>query len=202
MVVLALVPALTLLRISVRRARQLPAIVAVAFALAGCGGDALSTRADEPPPTGTADDARSDVTEAPPTAAAAPDRLDVAWRVGVDRDLDALVTGTLLHEGECLLLLAPEATTPRPIIWPSGTSWNHDAQQVVMADGTALEIGSFVEGGGGGGSFDVEDPALPSDLVDGGWDLLQRCGSLHDSGKFVRFDADGSVHVAEGSPGP
>ncbi len=56
---------------------------------------------------------------------------------------DAVVRGTLSYEGGCLRL------DGRLVVWPKGTSWDEQNEQVVLPDGSVARPGSRVHGGGG-----------------------------------------------------
>ena len=60
----------------------------------------------------------------------------------------AEIHGTLVLEGECLLLMSPQGSR-FPTVWPAGTMWDAEGQAVVLHSGERLVIGSDIEGTGG-----------------------------------------------------
>jgi hypothetical protein len=63
--------------------------------------------------------------------------------------MDAVVSGVLELEGECLYVARDELGERYPVLWPSGTRWDADAQAVVTPSGETLVAGDEVDGGGG-----------------------------------------------------
>ncbi len=63
--------------------------------------------------------------------------------------MDAVVSGVLEIEGECLYAARDEIGERYPVLWPSGTRWDADAQTVVTPAGATLVAGDEVDGGGG-----------------------------------------------------
>ena len=59
----------------------------------------------------------------------------------------ALVSGTVGIADGCLLLSIPTMRTV--VVWPHGTRWSRDGQDLTMPDGGTLEVGDQVQGGGG-----------------------------------------------------
>lgn len=55
----------------------------------------------------------------------------------------AEVPGQLTVEDDCLAL------DGLPVLWPNGTTWDQDSQEVVMPDGTRVSVGSPILGSGG-----------------------------------------------------
>ena len=60
----------------------------------------------------------------------------------------AEILGTLVLEGECLLLVSLQGSR-FPIVWPAGTTWDAEGQAVVLHSGERVVIGSDIEGTGG-----------------------------------------------------
>ena len=60
----------------------------------------------------------------------------------------AEIFGTLVLEGECLLLVSLQGSR-FPIVWPAGTTWDAEGQAVVLHAGERVVIGSDIEGTGG-----------------------------------------------------
>ncbi len=63
--------------------------------------------------------------------------------------MDALVGGVLKLESDCLYIARNGVGSGYPVLWPSGTTWNNDAQAVVTPAGEMLAVGDEVAGGGG-----------------------------------------------------
>lgn len=63
--------------------------------------------------------------------------------------MGALVSGVLELDGECLYVARDEVGERYPVLWPSGTRWDADAQAVVTPAGETLVAGDEVDGGGG-----------------------------------------------------
>ncbi|MEM9465757.1 MAG: hypothetical protein AAGA90_10310 [Actinomycetota bacterium] len=63
----------------------------------------------------------------------------------------AEVGGVLVLRGDCLQFeYGPDAEAGYlPIIWPAGTTWDADSQQVVLPTGLRADIGATLDGGGG-----------------------------------------------------
>lgn len=62
----------------------------------------------------------------------------------------AEIRGTLVLEGDCLLVDSPWDTR-FPVVWPAGTTWDAEGEAVVLHSGERFEIGSEIRGGGGYG---------------------------------------------------
>lgn len=65
---------------------------------------------------------------------------------------DALIEGVLVRDGDCLFVGDGAPGTRFAVLWPFGTAWDEDAQEVVTADGTRIPLGSTLSAGGGYGS--------------------------------------------------
>lgn len=64
----------------------------------------------------------------------------------------ALLTGQVLHDGDCLYLLQSDAgqyPAGLPIVWPYGTLWEDDPEGVRLADGTFVPAGAEIAAAGG-----------------------------------------------------
>ncbi len=65
---------------------------------------------------------------------------------------DALISGIVSLEGECLYLMGDDndPNSPRDlVVWPAGTKWQADPAGVVLPNGDVALLGEVVEGGGG-----------------------------------------------------
>ena len=60
----------------------------------------------------------------------------------------AEIQGTLVLEGDCLLVDSPWGER-YPIVWPAGTTWDAEDEAVVLHSGERLAVGSDIQGGGG-----------------------------------------------------
>ena len=56
---------------------------------------------------------------------------------------DALIEGPVTLSGGCLLV------GDFPVVWPYGTTWDAQAQAVLLSDGQVVALGDRVSGGGG-----------------------------------------------------
>jgi hypothetical protein len=63
--------------------------------------------------------------------------------------MDALVSGVLVVEADCLRIARNGEGDGYPVLWPMGTTWDDDAQAVVTPAGETLSVGDEVAGGGG-----------------------------------------------------
>ncbi len=61
--------------------------------------------------------------------------------------MDALISGTLTLDRDCLLLGGDDS--PVPVVWPAETRWEPDPPSVLLGDGQHLPLGADVIGGGG-----------------------------------------------------
>ncbi len=61
----------------------------------------------------------------------------------------AEVRGVLELDGECLYVALDEVGERYPVVWPAGTRWDADAQEVVTPQGESMGVGDEVYGGGG-----------------------------------------------------
>jgi hypothetical protein len=62
---------------------------------------------------------------------------------------DAEIRGRLELDGDCLYVALDEIGERYPIVWPAGTTWDVDSQNVISQSGVRMAIGSNVYGGGG-----------------------------------------------------
>ena len=76
--------------------------------------------------------------------------------------MDAGFGGTLTLDGECLHFGDDLA-----IVWPVGTTWDRDAEEVVLRDGLRIRIGAEVWGGGGAGGVPERISAAARALLEG-----------------------------------
>jgi hypothetical protein len=66
-----------------------------------------------------------------------------------DHGMDALIVGTLLFDADHGCLKLQREGVAAPVVWPAGTTWRPDPPAVVLPDGTIVEPGMQVRGGGG-----------------------------------------------------
>lgn len=85
--------------------------------------------------------------------------------------MDAVVSGVLELEGECLYVARDELAERYPVLWPSGTRWDADAQAVVTASGEMLVAGDEVDCSGGCLYIGDIERLAGADAVE----LAQRC---------------------------
>lgn len=76
---------------------------------------------------------------------------------------DALIEGTLVRDGGCLYVDNEPLGMRFPLLWPFGTSWDDDAQEVVTSDGNRIPVGSQLSAGGGYGSAEMLQHWLDDD---------------------------------------
>jgi hypothetical protein len=62
---------------------------------------------------------------------------------------DAEVSGVVVIEADCLYLQPIGTDIRYPVVWPHGTSWNHNESAIELSDGTLVYEGDEVRGGGG-----------------------------------------------------
>jgi hypothetical protein len=85
--------------------------------------------------------------------------------------MDAEVRGVLELAGACLYVDLDEVGERYPVLWPSGTRWDGDAQAVVTPDGEALSMGEVVYGSGGYLKIDDVDSRAGADAAE----LARQC---------------------------
>jgi heat shock protein HslJ len=64
----------------------------------------------------------------------------------------ALLSGRLLHEGDCLYLLQESDAAryaPLPVVWPYGATWQDSPEGVLLAGGTFVPVGTTFTASGG-----------------------------------------------------
>ena len=126
---------------------------------ASCGGDGSEATNPVPPPTGSSTNAIERTTavgsSTGPEAIAVSDPV-VAWVDGVDQNWDTLwPAAEVLVDNGCILLTTPDDTgEPVLTVWPTGTTWDHEASAIVLPDGFVVHEGDVIEVGGGGILFD------------------------------------------------
>ena len=62
---------------------------------------------------------------------------------------DAVVAGEVTFDDGCLLLAGMH------VVWPQGTAWDAEAEEVVLSNGDRVAMGDEVMGGGGYPYFDT-----------------------------------------------
>jgi hypothetical protein len=58
----------------------------------------------------------------------------------------ALISGTLAVVEGCLVIVDSESSFP--VVWPASTTWEATSQAVVLPNGSLIDLGGRVEGGG------------------------------------------------------
>lgn len=105
----------------------------------------------------------------------------------------ALLSGTLELTGECLTLVTSPSGGRTAIIWPLGTEWLKDSQEVRLSDGTLFALGDEVTGGGGGTSlakFAETEPVIAEQLL--------RCERTIGAVATIHFDGGEPQSSTEG----
>lgn len=62
---------------------------------------------------------------------------------------DALISGVIEIEGDCLYLAFDEVGERYPVVWPASTAWDSNTGRVLLANGESVGEGDTVNGGGG-----------------------------------------------------
>lgn len=65
-----------------------------------------------------------------------------------DESPQMAVDGLLILDRGCLLLDIDDGGRS-PLIWPAGTTWEHDSSEVVLANGERIQVGARISGSGG-----------------------------------------------------
>ncbi len=124
----------------------------------------------------------------------------IAWLDGVDQNWDALwPAAEVFIEHDCVMLRSPDGTDdPALTVWPTGTTWDHEASAIVLADGVVVYEGDVIEVGGGQVPFDQAggNNANAAGLGNDGLARLQACADDHPGSPVWMLDADGSVGPA------
>lgn len=101
---------------------------------------------------------------------------------------DALISGTIILEGDCLYIARDDVRYP--VVWPNGSRWEDAAQAIVLPGGVAVEPGDVVEGGGGFAQPDRVGATAGPD----GQALAEQCAEP-PSGEVAIFNANGDIQV-------
>lgn len=83
----------------------------------------------------------------------------------MDGGEDALIEGVLVRDDDCLFVGGGAPGSRLAVLWPFGTAWDEDAQQVVVANGTRIPLGSMLSAGGGYGSPEMLQHLLGDDSL-------------------------------------
>ena len=110
-----------------------------------------------------------------------------------DLGQEALVGGTLLLREGCLVFEHGDGVEAGylPIIWPGGTVWDEDTEEVVLPDGARVGIGDEVAGGGGYpyaeelGWLDVDAQALAQRCAESEWNVVARFNNQAEAAQTV-----------------
>jgi hypothetical protein len=114
---------------------------------------------------------------------------DRGWLVLEGSGSDALVGGELRIEDGCLLLSGDAA------LWPDDTSWDEEANEVILEDGQRVSAGDSVRGGGGMAAEAGEPDSRRREWQES--DLGRAVGScLADDAAVVVFNYDSKIKVA------
>lgn len=113
---------------------------------------------------------------------------DRGWGLGGVSGMEAIVGGVLEYDGECVLLSGD------PVVWPDGTEWDADEEAVRLDDGTLVQVGDSVSGGGGMSQEAPERDEWWPDTETG----RALSGCLADDAGVVVFNADSELDVEPG----
>lgn len=78
---------------------------------------------------------------------------------------DALIEGVLVLDGDCLFVGDGAPGARFAVVWPFGTTWDADAEEVVGPDGIRIPLGSTLSAGGGYGSPETLEHLLDDDAL-------------------------------------
>ena len=114
---------------------------------------------------------------------------DRGWLVLGGSGFDAMVGGEVRLEDGCLLLSGDAA------LWPDDTSWDEDANEVILEDGRRVSVGDSVRGGGGMAAEAGEPDSRSREWQES---ELGRAvaGCLADDAAVVVFNYDSEIEVA------
>lgn len=62
---------------------------------------------------------------------------------------DAAIEGPLTRDGDCLFVGDDAPGSRYAVLWPFGTSWDDQSEEVVLFDGTRIALGATLSAGGG-----------------------------------------------------
>jgi hypothetical protein len=114
---------------------------------------------------------------------------DRGWLVLQGSGFDAIVGGEVRLEDGCLLLSGDAA------LWPDETSWDEDANEVILEDGRRVSVGDSVRGGGGMAAEAGEPDSRSREWEES--DLGRTlAGCLADDASVVVFNYDSKIKVA------
>ena len=108
---------------------------------------------------------------------------------GVGGGTAAILTGSLVFDGDCLRLI--QGDIEYPVVWPSGASWESDPPSVVL-DGQTFEPGTTVSGEGGYLYRDHVEQLAGSQVAD----AAARCAG--PTGEVAFFNIGSEVNVTSG----
>lgn len=103
---------------------------------------------------------------------------------------DALIFGAVVIETDCLYLQPTGTDTRYPVVWPHGTSWNHDETAIELSDGTLVYEGDEVRGGGGYHYLE----RLSEFTVTAGVELAVACAD-NQYGEIVVFNSNDHIET-------
>ena len=140
--------------------------------IAACTGCGTSGADGSGPASPTSTAATSDEKESLTTTSVSEDfagGLDgpVMFTPGLpsERGEEALIEGVLVRDGDCLFVGDGAPGTRFAVLWPFGTSWVEDGQEVIAANGTRIPLGASFSAGGGYGSPEMISARLDGDQL-------------------------------------
>ncbi|MDE0231237.1 MAG: hypothetical protein OXN93_03040 [bacterium] len=104
---------------------------------------------------------------------------------------DALVSGTVIIEGDCIYLHDPRIDSRYPVVWPHRTSWNPAESAIKLPDGTLVHHGDEVSGGGGYHTQNLDTYIVPEGMAR----ALNCVDNKH--GEIAVFNSDTDIETTQ-----
>ena len=108
--------------------------------------------------------------------------------------MDAIIAGALFFDADRGCLLLQREGVAVPVVWPAGTTWRSDPPGVVLPDGTIVDVGMWVIGGGG------YLPRSNLELRAGSAVADAAAACLISTDESAVFDSDSMITVADRAP--
>lgn len=101
-----------------------------------------------------------------------------------DDSMTALVGGEVSRVGSCIGL------GDSMVVWPQGVSWDEDSEALTLGDGTVVELGEEVHGGGGSMGIGAVNSLFGDDAAQ----ALKDCG-VEVGSQVTVFNVGGDVET-------